>query len=561
MQRLKPGEPRKLSLLLLGLILFFFLVTTRAYSEPLITEETLSFPHTLALAIAHRADALNGEESESLYNEAVEIYPYSPDLYFRIANRNLRLSPSGLVKAIRYTLYGIKRYVSSFWWQITLWGAVAFSLCMAGFLLILVGGGLRLYSVIPRFIHEMEENERRAVYLVVLVGVFFGPSYLLLAIFFLSMFHDLERVRTAIPVLGLILILTLIGGVRAADILRIASDPLVRDVVRINEGRLLKEIDTDIFNKQNTFVPRFSLGLFYQNSGEYEQAREIFEALKSKYDDPRIYINLGISLAGMKRYDDAERAFAESLNIGKLPSAYYNLSILAREKLDFTHGDEFFNKAVQTDFERVTRYRKIWGDRNPLHFMPEHLDTGELKAFAWEVARKKRGAFMNEHGLSLLLLVVFTGILLLRKDTGSDAERCPKCGNLFCIGCQKRNFWGGVCTDCFRSLIAFEANPSERVEQILNSYNYQKKRRGILTLISFLFPGGGLILGGRVLLGIISGYLFLFTLTLAFAATWYDFHLDWPGHIWLSWVSLVCAIVIYIVSLLYTRRRIQKGWL
>lgn len=558
---MKPDELSKLSLLLLVFIFFLSLVTTRAYSEPLVTEETLSFPHTLALTIAHKADGLSGKESETLYNEAVEIYPYSPDLYFRIARRNLGFSPTGLINAFRFTVYGIKRYVSSFWWQITLWGAVSLSLCVAGFLLILIGGGLRLYSGIPRFIHEMEENEKRAAYLVVMVGVLFGPPYLLLAVFFLSMFHDLERVRTAIPVMGLILILTLIGGVKAADILRISSDPLVRDVVRINEGRMVNEIDTNIFKRQNTFVPRFSLGLFYQNSGEYEQAREVFESLKSEYDDPRIYINLGISLAGMKLYDDAEQAFAESLNIEKLPSAYYNLSILAREKLDFTHGDEFFNKAVQTDFERVTRYRKIWGDRNPLHFMPEHLGTGELKAFAWEVARKKRGGFMNQYGLSLLLLVVFAGILLLRKDAGSDAERCPKCGNLFCIGCQKRNFWGGVCIDCFRSLIAFESNPSERVEQILNSYNYQKKRRGILTLISFLFPGGGLILGGRVLLGIISGYLFLFALTLAFAASWYDFHLDWPGHTWLSWLSLFCAILIYIASLLYTRRRIQKGWL
>jgi hypothetical protein len=48
---------------------------------------------------------------------------------------------------------------------------------------------------------------------------------------------------------------------------------------------------------------------------------------------------------------------SQSLEIKPLASAYYNLSQLYRESLDFTKGNEYFKLALETNRDAVSDYR------------------------------------------------------------------------------------------------------------------------------------------------------------------------------------------------------------
>ena len=412
----------------------------------------------------------------------------------------------------------------------------------------------------PLFSHEIEENRKRAVYLVVLIPAFFGAGYFLLALAFLALFHEKGKILIALPFMVFLVLITIFAGNRTLGKISISSNPLVRDVVAVNEGRALGG-KTLMLENAKGFVPVFSLALLHQKRGACDRAVDLYRGLLEKKEDPRVLINLGICYYSLGMSMKAESLFNKALKKSHLASAYYNLSIISRERLDFTRGDDLFVKAVGLDFERVTRFRKLWGDRDPLHFMPEHLSTAELNAFAREVSGSMKGRFLIRYGLFIGLLLIVSLVLITRRDQSEDASRCPKCGKLFCRACQRRQLWGGMCVDCFRSMITFESDPTERIERALRSYNYQKTRRGILTVSAFLIPGSALILGGRLIQGFIGLFLFLFFLCLLFTSFNFSYHLDGSRHTWLTVISLMGLLVVYIVTNVYTRKRIRKGWL
>jgi tetratricopeptide (TPR) repeat protein len=556
---IRTGKRVRFSRLLLAAWLLFLISASSIYSLEINTD-TLPYPRTLSLGIAHRAAGMDGPEGERLLKEAIEVFPDNPGIYFLLGKRNLSFSPSRLITSLQYVYKGIKRYARSFWWLNTLSGAVYLSLALSGFLLILITGALKLWTDLPLFSHEIEENQKRAVYLVVLIPAFFGAGYFLLALAFLALFHEKGKIRIALPLMAFLVLVTIFAGNRALEKLSIASNPLVRDVVAINEGRALGG-NTLMLENATGFVPSFSLALLHQNRGECNRAVDIYRRLLEEGEDPRVLLNLGICYYSLGMSMKAESVFNKALKKSHLASAYYNLSIISRERLDFTRGDDLFVKAVGLDFERVTRFRKLWGDRDPLHFMPEYLSTAELSAFAREVSGSMNSGLLRKYGLLIALLLVTSLVLLMRRDRGEDASRCPKCGKLFCRTCQRRQLWGGMCVDCFRSMITFESDPTERIDRTLRSYNYQKTRRGILTASSFLIPGSALILGGRLLQGFIGLFFFLFFLSLLITSYTFNYHLDGGRHTWLTVISLMGLLVVYIVSNVYTRKRIRKGWL
>jgi tetratricopeptide (TPR) repeat protein len=62
--------------------------------------------------------------------------------------------------------------------------------------------------------------------------------------------------------------------------------------------------------------------------------------------------------------DKAISSYLKAAEIKPLASAFYNLSQISRLMLDYTKGNEYFNRALEIDRNAVSDYRSIYS-RNP----------------------------------------------------------------------------------------------------------------------------------------------------------------------------------------------------
>ncbi|HDH02217.1 MAG TPA: hypothetical protein ENH17_03695 [Nitrospirae bacterium] len=214
------------------------------------------------------------------------------------------------------------------------------------------------------------------------------------------------------------------------------------------------------------------------------------------------------------------------------------------------------------DFDRIAQFRELRNDTKTLALMGEGLSTRELLSFALGQGLKDVNIFSLNGPLVLtafsLLLIT---ILFLSGDSTAMAARCKKCGKLYCAACERRIPRVGMCTECFRSMISFESNPSERVDTIVKTHNYLKKRRRILNILAFTIPGITLLYVGRVFSGIFFSFIFLFFASALILSELFTFNIYPYSHSWLTFVLFLILILSYLSGNLYTIGRLKKGWL
>jgi hypothetical protein len=159
---------------------------------------------------------------------------------------------------------------------------------------------------------------------------------------------------------------------------------------------------------------------------------------------------------------------------------------------------------------------------------------------------------------------VFMVILfyILNRRIKSRAYRCHKCGEILCNECEKRILWGHMCLQCYRSLVKLdELDAKKRTARVLRVYNYQKRRRDIIKIISLLIPGSGYIYAGNILKGFLFLWTFLFLLFILITDSVFVSGIVHYSSYWLKWPSIVLMGVVYIISNVMTRRRLTRGWL
>jgi len=248
-----------------------------------------------------------------------------------------------------------------------------------------------------------------------------------------------------------------------------------------------------------------------------------------------------------------------------LPSALYNLSQVYREMLDFDKGEEYFLSAQRLDHDAVSRFRSIAG-RNPNRFV---IDEGLSVATLLDYAKRKT-YHTSTVGLSPVHPIIMIVIALLMaalfyifdQHFNTWAYRCNRCGKILCSKCEKHILWGHMCLQCYRSLVKLdELDAKERIAKLLNVYEYQKKKRDIIKLFSFIIPGSGQIYAGNILYGLLFLWLFLFFLSIPITNSIFVLGLSNFSHLWLNISSIFLMVVVYVVSNIITRRRLAKGWL
>lgn len=503
-------------------------------------------------------------KSTELLREALKHSPDLPAAYFELAKARVSFQPDRVFEAVDYMLQGISIYRQNFWWSFMLASSLLTSLLLSFLLTTGIIILIRLLKDIPLISHEIQENRKKVLMLLVLVPAFFGPLYLLGSLLILL---GLYMTRWDKVVLYLYLVFLLSSPWTFYALSTAMSAPAsgaLKAVVEVNEARGNTYALSVLQNRENP-VEIFSYALASKREGKYDEAIASYNKLLALRPDPRVYNNLANCYVALQNMEEAKELYKKSAQMRPSAAALYNLSQVYRETLDFGKGGEYFLDAQRRDVNAVSQFRAIFS-RKPNRFV---IDEDLPESVLWNHARTKTYR-ISTMGLSLLppwaipAVAVFMGILFFGMNgrIKNRAYRCTRCGKIMCSKCEKHILWGHMCPQCFKSLVKLdELDARERIARILNVYEHKKTQRDIIKIITLFLPGSGFIYAGNIIRGMLFLWPFLFFLLIPLANSFFVVGMPKFSHLWLNLVSLVLMVIVYSLANIITRRRILKGWL
>ncbi|MHB8882973.1 MAG: tetratricopeptide repeat protein [Thermodesulfovibrionales bacterium] len=527
---------------------------------------------TYAYALMKQAD-LNKPEAERLLKAAAGVSPDLPAVYFRLAAKTFSFSGGGLLKSIDYMVSGGHAYARNFWWSFTLVGAVYLSLVLSFILSAIVLLCVRFSGDIPLLTHDIRETPSRAALLAILLLLSaLSPLLFIAGCLILTGIYMKKIDRSVVYLFLLFLAFMPLLLSTASLFINASSSGKLKAVVQINELKgntyalaTLKD-DPD-------FPAAFSYALALKHEGQYPEAVALYQKLQDTSQDPRVMVNLGNCYVGFYNFEedkkshlnDAARYYTLSISTKPSASAYYNLSVVSRELLDFEKGDEYFKAALNVDRIAVERVRAVASRNSNRFVIDDILSLDEL----WAYARTKSTRVLTfgltalpPAVLSLIAILLIPVFYLLPDRLRYFAYRCRKCNTILCNRCERELVIGQICSQCYGSMIKLaELDVKERVARILSIYEQQKKRRDIMKILSFVVPGTAHLYSGKILYGFLMLWPFMFFILFPVVSSFFFPANPLISHGFMNGVALCCALLLYITSNILTRQGISKGWL
>lgn len=492
---------------------------------------------------------------------------YSPDLpavQFALAKAKFSLGYIGMFDSIDHLVSGFNAYSKNFWWSFSLSGGAFLALVLSFIIAVLIIVIVRIFSDLQLLSHEVGESGQNIAMLLALFVLSLISPLLFLAGILVLLGMYMTRMDKALVYLFLIFLAASPFFFRtASQFLQISSSGAIRAIVEANESNG-NVYALSALKSSNEPPALFSYGLALKRAGRYDEAVAAYDSLIKTNPDAPVYVNLGNVYVGQNKMEEAAKSYLTSLTIRPLASAYYNLSQVSREGLDFEKGNEYFHKALEVDRDAVARYRAISG-RNPNRIV---ADETVAPSTLWDLAWKTPGktstfnlSVLPGWAISLSALLLIVAFYIMNRYAGNKAYRCRRCNEIFCPRCEKHIMWGQMCPQCFRSLIKLdEIEVKERVAQLLSIYEHQKRRRDIMKLLSFIIPGSSQVYAGKILYGFIFIWPFMFFVLLPLTTSFMP--PDARGTHWVvNLASLLIAAIVLIISNIFTRQRISRGWL
>jgi tetratricopeptide (TPR) repeat protein len=527
---------------------------------------------TYAYLLIEKARADRAGSAELLH-EALADAPDLPAVYFALSKATFSLSGPEILNSVDYVIRGIDAYSRNFWWSFTLMGSLFFDLIFSLLMAVTLIVAVRLLPDIPLLSHDISESSWKTALLLLMV-VFSAASPLLFlgSMVVLLGFYMKKYSRSVVYLFLLFLLCFPLLSKMASLYLETASSGSLKAIVAVNESEG-NEYAISTLQNRDDFASLFSYALALKREGRYEEAIASYKRLLEKKEDPRVYVNLGNCYVDRYNFDEARKAdleeavkyYSSCLRMKPLVSAYYNLSQVSREMLDFTKGEEYFRSALTLDRTAVAGYRAISG-RKPNRFVAdETLKPSEFwdYALSGNVSPSSLGvAAVPPLAVSLAALLLGVVFYLMNSRVRARAYRCRKCYKILCEKCEKRIVWGRMCPECYGSLVRLEEmDVRDRVARLLSIYGQQTRRRNFLKVLSFVMPGLAEVYAGRVFIGLLFlwSFLFLFLFPVMVFLFVPDSHL--VSHSFIKWAALFLAVLLYVVFLAITRKRIAKGWL
>ncbi len=519
---------------------------------------------TAAYLLLQEAAQADKAQAAALLSRAAAYSPDLPAVHFARARATFSLSYDGILNSVDHLVAGISAYSRNFWWSFSLTGSAFLGLVLSFIVVIFIIVLIRLFSDLPLLSHEVEESAKNAALLLVLfVFSLISPLLFLAGVLVLLGLYMSKIDKALVYAYLVFLLLSPFVFRAAAQFLQVSSSGTMKAVVDVNES------------KGNTYAlsalkpsaeppAQFSYGLALKRTAAYDEALEVYSTLMQTKADAPLHVNLGNLYVARNNMDEAAKSYLAAIAIQPLASAYYNLSQISREALDFEKGNEYFSKALEIDRDAVAGYRAIYS-RHPNRFVADETIS---QSALWALARHMPGktstfnlSVLPVWTISLSALILILAFYMMNRHTGNKAYRCRRCNQIFCPRCEKHIMWGQMCPQCFRSLIKLEEiEAKERVAQLLSIYEHQKRRRDIMKLLSFVIPGSSQVYAGKILYGFFFMWPFLFFLLFPLAT--FFMSPDTRGTHWVvNLASLLIAVIVLIISNIFTRQRISKGWL
>lgn len=507
-----------------------------------------------------KRDKSNAKE---ILKEALEYSPDLPAVYFEMAKVTFTFNYDNVLKSVDYIIKGIGAYERNFWWIFTmimsLFISIIISLILSIFIIIVV----RLPQDIFLISHDLSESKTKLMLFLIFIFAIFNPLYFLAALLILLSFYVRKRDKFLVYFyLIFLLISPLIYKVILLSI-NASISPEVKAVVKINEEKD-NNYGISILKDKNEPAELFSYALALKREKRFHEAIDVYNRLLSIKQDARIYNNIANCYVGLGDFEVAKELYKKALEIKPLVSTYYNLSQVYRETFDFDNGEKYFISAQQLDINSVLYFRKIFSRNLNRFVIDEKLSQIEI----WQYALKKsKGYSYSLFLIPPILLASISAIMILiffviDRRLKNRAYRCNRCGTIMCNKCEKHILWGHMCLQCYRSLVKLEElDAKERIAKILAVYEYRKKKRERIKLLSLLLPGAGQIYAGYLLYGLIFMWPFLFLLFIPLTNLLFNIGLVGFSHIWLNICAIFLMLMVYSFSNIITRRRLAKGWL
>ncbi|MDP2167392.1 MAG: hypothetical protein Q8J64_03560 [Thermodesulfovibrionales bacterium] len=502
----------------------------------------------------------NPSEAKQLLAEAVRHSPDTPAFYFRLAAGSF----PDIFKGTTYTLEGIKAYKRNLWWLLSLTGLLYLSLLASAIASITVFTLISFLKALPLIKHDIEEDWRKLLMPLLLIPLsllgplFFGASLLFLAGLYL------KGANKAPVYVALLLLIASPLLLRLTNILLSASTPELRAIVSVNEQRGNTPAVQALAGHKD-FASRFSYALAMKREGRLEEAIAEYQDIIKADNDTRLYTNLGNAYAAIGNAALAKESYQKSVELRPSATAFYNLSQIYRDTLEFDKGDNYFAKARELDREAVSKFMAI-AARTPSRFViDETLSQRELRTLALKNPAEAffppsaRGDVLMSAAASALCILFLISAGPMRQR----ARRCSRCNEIFCKKCAEgRPHKEDICPKCYISIIKpAEEAPKERVAKLLRIHEKKSSSRSIIRLLSFTLPGISQMYAGRALGGLIYLWLFLFMAAAAALNPLIGTGLGTYSHVWLNPPLIAGACLLYLASFLSIRRRLQKGWL
>lgn len=503
-------------------------------------------------------------EAKSILQEALRYSPDLPAAYFELSKASFSFKPEDVFEAVDYILKGIEAYQRNFWWSFMVTASLFSSLILSFILAILITAILRLLKDSPLFSHEIQEVKTKAMLLLVLMLSIFGPLFMLGGILIITGLYMKKWDKAVVYLYFLFLLLSPVVFMPVSLILNAPASGELKAVIQVNEAKG-NTYALSLLKDKNDPVELFAYALALKHEGRYSEAIDIYNKLIAREPDPRTYNNLANCYVALNDMEKAKELYKKSIDLKPSPAALYNISQVYRETLKFDKGEEYFIAAQKLDNNAVSRFREVSG-RNPNRFV---IDEGLPFSALWKYI-EGRTTGISTLGLSTVsplfmpVIAIFMAVFfyILDRQLKSRAHRCNRCGEILCSKCEKHILWGQMCLNCYRSLVKLdELDAKDRISKILTVYNYQKRRRNIIKMISYILPGSGQIFAGNILFGLLFLWTFLFFLLVPIMNSVFVVGMSNFSHIWISLISLFFAGIVYILSNMITRRRLSKGWL
>jgi tetratricopeptide (TPR) repeat protein len=503
--------------------------------------------------------------AEKILEEALRYSPDLPAVYFELSKASFSFSTERMYKAYDYMLKGIGAYERNFWWSFTMAGSLFLSFIISFIVCMIIIVTLRLSADLPLLAHDiMEQKTRILLLLLILISALIGPLLLIGGILIILGLYLKKMDRVVVYLYLLFLLISPWVFKASSMIFSIPSSDILKAVIAVNESRD-NRYALSVLRDSEDEVALYSYAIALKREGSYDDAIQIYNKLITGKPAPMLYNNLANCYVAKNDMEKAKQLYEKSIRMRPLVSASYNMSQVLRRTLDLVKGEEYFLFAQKIDSDSVSRFQEIFSHNTNRLVIDEVLSISALWKYSREQATR-----VSTFGLStvppalLPFIALFLGTLMyiLNKRLKTRAYRCKKCGTILCKKCERKVLWGNMCLRCYRSLIKLhELDAKERIARLQTVYEYQMRRRRIMSVLSFILPGSAQIYAGDVLKGLLFLWPFLFLLFIFAISSVFTIGMPRFSYFWLNWASLLSMAIIYFMSNIITRLRLAKRWL